>query len=144
MEIKKYQNNDLTVTWEPSKCIHSGLCFRGLPRVFNPKRKPWIELAHSDIETIIEQVNKCPSGAISYTKNSTASSAMPNMNTAETSIKIKVTAAGPLLIEGNFTLENKGELSDMKAKVTALCRCGQSANKPFCDGSHRKVAFDSE
>lgn len=144
MEIKKYQNNDITVTWEPSKCIHSGICFKGLPRVFNPKKKPWIDLPNGDTETIIAQINQCPSGAISFLKNSDLKTEMPEAPNAQHSIKIKVSNAGPLLIEGNFILENKGELSEINTKVTALCRCGQSANKPFCDGSHRKVAFDSE
>ena len=60
MESKTYQNNDITVTWEPSKCIHSAVCFKGLPKVFNPKKKPWISLSNSDTETIVNQVKQCP------------------------------------------------------------------------------------
>lgn len=60
-----YKNADITVRWEPAKCIHSGICFRGLPQVFDPRRKPWIDVSEADAETIRAQVARCPSGAIS-------------------------------------------------------------------------------
>ena len=62
---KRYSNGDITVVWKPEICVHSGICARGLRAVFDPKRKPWIELQHADSATIAEQVAKCPSGAIS-------------------------------------------------------------------------------
>jgi len=60
-----YSNTELTVTWKPDLCIHSGICFKGLPGVFDPRRKPWIDLGKAETEKIIGQVNKCPSGALS-------------------------------------------------------------------------------
>ena len=65
----QYKNEEITVTWKPGICIHSGKCFKGLPGVFDPRRKPWIEMDQSDSGTIIEQVKKCPSGALSFTIN---------------------------------------------------------------------------
>ena len=62
---KRYSNGEITVLWKPDICAHSGICARGLPLVFDPKRKPWIELAHSDSATIEAQVARCPSGALS-------------------------------------------------------------------------------
>jgi uncharacterized Fe-S cluster protein YjdI len=64
---KRYTNGSVTVIWKPSACIHSGVCFRGLSAVFDPRRKPWIIMENSSTEKIIEQVKKCPSGALSYT-----------------------------------------------------------------------------
>jgi uncharacterized Fe-S cluster protein YjdI len=61
---KRYVQNDLTVIWKPGLCIHSGICAKGLPRVFNPRRKPWIEPEHEDAQRIAEQVRACPSGAL--------------------------------------------------------------------------------
>ncbi|HVD99569.1 MAG TPA: (4Fe-4S)-binding protein [Cytophagaceae bacterium] len=63
---KKYSNGEITVVWQSAKCIHSGNCFRGLPKVFDPRKRPWITLENSNTGTIIEQVKKCPSGALSY------------------------------------------------------------------------------
>jgi uncharacterized Fe-S cluster protein YjdI len=67
---KRYTNGETTVVWKPEICIHSGICARGLPDVFSPKRKPWIEMQHSDTATIEAQVAKCPSGALSILSKS--------------------------------------------------------------------------
>ena len=63
---KKYSNGEVTVIWKPSLCQHSAVCARGLPAVFNPRRRPWIELEHADSKTIAAQVDRCPSGALSW------------------------------------------------------------------------------
>ena len=62
---KTYTKGDTTVVWEPTKCIHSGICVGGLPGVFIPKEKPWIQLENASEEEIRTQVMKCPSGALS-------------------------------------------------------------------------------
>jgi uncharacterized Fe-S cluster protein YjdI len=62
---KRYSNGEVTVVWQPARCIHSGVCVRGLPLVFDPSRKPWIELASATSEQIVAQVARCPSGALS-------------------------------------------------------------------------------
>ena len=62
---KHYKKEDLTVKWSPDRCIHSGICANGLPSVFNPAVKPWINLEEADKERIREQVPSCPSGALS-------------------------------------------------------------------------------
>jgi len=63
---KTYTNGEITVVWKPDLCQHSGICARGLGDVFNPRRKPWIELQHADSARIIAQVEQCPSGALSW------------------------------------------------------------------------------
>jgi uncharacterized Fe-S cluster protein YjdI len=60
-----YRNKDITVVWKPELCIHSGICARGLSAVFSPSRKPWVDLSQAHTMQIIEQVKKCPSGALS-------------------------------------------------------------------------------
>ena len=65
MEKKNYSNGEITVVWEPGKCIHSGICVRGLNAVFNTRVSPWINVQRSDSATIAAQVKKCPSGALS-------------------------------------------------------------------------------
>lgn len=68
---KRYSNGEITVVWEPARCQHGGTCFRGLPLVFDPRRRPWVQLEHADTATITAQVDRCPSGALSWTRDET-------------------------------------------------------------------------
>ncbi len=69
METKKYSNGEVTIVWTPSKCIHSGVCVKLLPGVYHPKERPWITPQHANTVEIINQVNQCPSGALSFYLN---------------------------------------------------------------------------
>jgi len=62
----EYTNGEVTVTWQPNKCIHSTKCWKGLPAVFQPREKPWIKIHGADTEAIISQVKQCPSGALGF------------------------------------------------------------------------------
>ncbi len=66
----KYTNGDITVVWKPELCKHSGRCVMQLPKVFNLKTKPWVTMDGADSEAIKLQVDKCPTGALSWVKNS--------------------------------------------------------------------------
>jgi uncharacterized Fe-S cluster protein YjdI len=66
---KKYTNGEVTVVWQPHACVHSSVCWKGLLSVFNPSVKPWINMDGANSEQIIEQVQQCPSGALSYYMN---------------------------------------------------------------------------
>ena len=72
MEEKEisYRKEDLTVIWKPHVCIHSKKCWKGLGEVFKPLEKPWVKMDGATSERIIEQVNECPSGALSYQRRS--------------------------------------------------------------------------
>jgi uncharacterized Fe-S cluster protein YjdI len=63
---KEYTNGEVVITWAPEKCSHSGNCVRGLSSVFNPKNRPWITPEETDSQTLVNQINKCPSGALGY------------------------------------------------------------------------------
>ena len=71
--IKRYSNGEVTVIWQPDLCQHTGICARGLAAVFNPARRPWIELQHADTAAIVAQVERCPSGALSWEKSARTS-----------------------------------------------------------------------
>ncbi len=59
-------------------------------------------------------------------------------------IEIKASKNGPYLIPGSVTFTDAdGNVKQTQGKMVALCRCGQSANKPFCDGSHKRVNFQA-
>jgi uncharacterized Fe-S cluster protein YjdI len=66
---KKYTNGEVTIVWQPDLCIHSAKCFKGLGEVFDPQKRPWITPENSTTDKIIEQVKKCPSGALSHYLN---------------------------------------------------------------------------
>ena len=72
--IKKYTNGEVIIVWKPHLCIHSGICFKGLPQVFDPRRRPWITADEATTKEIIGQVNKCPSSALSFYMNKDAKS----------------------------------------------------------------------
>ncbi|HDZ41366.1 MAG TPA: hypothetical protein ENH59_06785 [Bacteroidetes bacterium] len=152
---RKYKNKDITVYWKPSSCIHASECTHGLPEVFNPDKKPWINMDGSHTEKIIEVVDKCPVDALTWKwnddkKNETVGEEHPNhiKNRGRALLKnddtgsgsetvIKIMENGPCIITGGFILErNNGSRSKFSGTLS-LCRCGKSKLKPFCDGSHR-------
>lgn len=65
-KIKEYQKGDFTVVWKPQKCIHPGICVKTLPEVYNPKDRPWIKPENASVEALKQQIDACPSGALSY------------------------------------------------------------------------------
>lgn len=65
MERKEYPNGEIAIVWQPKKCIHSGICVKTLPKVYNTQVKPWIKPENATTQEIIDQVAKCPSGALS-------------------------------------------------------------------------------
>ncbi|MDG4945272.1 (4Fe-4S)-binding protein [Weeksellaceae bacterium KMM 9713] len=65
MKTHEYSNGEVTILWKPDKCIHSGICVKTLPEVYNPKERPWIKPNNATTEQILDQVSKCPSGALS-------------------------------------------------------------------------------
>lgn len=136
-KIKEYKSKDITVIWKPETCIHSEKCWRGLPEVFDPKSRPWVNVEGAIDEKIKEQVNKCPSGALSYKLNNEA---MEESEIDDEQI-VEVAKDGPLMVYGNIKVKNHDGTETVKHRVTAFCRCGASQNKPFCDGSHKKIEF---
>ena len=65
---KKYQKENLMVLWTPEKCTHSGICVKTLPKVYDPKAKPWITPENASIEELKRQISACPSGALGYSE----------------------------------------------------------------------------
>ena len=135
---KKYNNGEITIVWQPGMCIHSEKCFHGLPGVFNPKQRPWVNVEGADTATIQTQIDQCPSGALSYFLNEPE---IAEEEPGKAPRKIEVAPNGPLLVHGELTIVDASGNETTRSKMTALCRCGASANKPFCDGSHKKINF---
>ncbi|MTI20800.1 hypothetical protein E1176_07195 [Fulvivirga sp. RKSG066] len=135
---KEYSNGEVTVVWKPDKCVHSGLCVKGLPKVFKPKEKPWINPEAASTEELTKQIKKCPSGALSYYMNEGHEE--PKTDIKMENAKAQVIENGPLMVSGGITVEHADGKTETKKSV-AFCRCGYSGNKPYCDGSHTKQGF---
>lgn len=135
--IHVYKGTTITVTWDAAMCIHAAECVRGLPKVFDTSRKPWVDANAASATAIMGVIERCPSGALKYQFGNGAKSERP----AKTNT-ITVTTDGPLHVRGELEIV-RGSDGSVVAKDTraALCRCGQSANKPFCDRSHAKTGF---
>ncbi|MBA4407686.1 hypothetical protein C0389_10455 [bacterium] len=105
---KKYTNGEVTVIWKPNICIHSAVCFNGLPQVFDPRSRPWVNIGGADTERIVNQVKQCPSGALTYFMNHE----QENFNINVERI-VGITNGCPLLVYGkNLIKDGKGvELS---------------------------------
>lgn len=139
--VRKYANDDITVVWEPAKCIHSTVCWKGLISVFNPRSRPWINISGAETDRIIEQVERCPSGALSFFRNDERDSS--TLSTDSETI-VEPMKNGSLMVYGSVRVKKRDGSEEVKHKVTAFCRCGASANKPFCDGTHVKIGFRDE
>lgn len=137
---KRYNNGEVTVIWKPSLCIHSGNCFRGLPEVFKPAERPWVTPEGSTTEKIVEQVKKCPSGALSFAYDQRQEE--PKEESIQRT-EIEVRPGGPLRVKGVYTIRHKDGTTELCERDRSFCRCGLSKNKPFCDGSHREHEFDT-
>lgn len=129
--IKTYAGKDVSITFELKRCIHSEECGKRLPGVFDAHRRPWVEPDASDGDTIAAAVSNCPSGALHvYNKDGSATEQF------EGPAEILARDDGPLYVRGDIQiLGSDGSLISSETRV-ALCRCGRSENKPFCDNSH--------
>ncbi|MDX5583399.1 MAG: (4Fe-4S)-binding protein [Aureibaculum sp.] len=134
---KKYKNDDITVVWKPKLCIHAAECVKRLPEVYDPKSKPWIKIENASSDALKSQIDKCPSGALSYYNNNEN-----NKEIMEAQIKVNAMENGPLLVDGSIEVTKPDGTVEIKEKTTAFCRCGASVNKPYCDGQHRKIDFE--
>ena len=146
--IRKYSNGEVTVVWQPNKCIHSSICWRnpeGLPEVFRPDEKPWIDIYAAETDEIIETVKKCPSRALTYFMNETESApdeVEDEKQEGKSDCVVTVMNNGPLLIYGNITIKDAKGNEIQRSNVTSFCRCALSKQKPFCDGTHHYIQFD--
>jgi uncharacterized Fe-S cluster protein YjdI len=158
---KRYKNNDITVYWKPSACVHASYCYRELIEVFDPSRRPWVDMNGAETDKIIEVVNLCPTEALAWKwnddeKNENVNSDQLNhikfrrpelmkvkdQSTEENSVSVKVMVDGPIVFKGNFTLLYDGIKKEVKDSIISICRCGVSDHQPFCDGRHRKIGFN--
>jgi uncharacterized Fe-S cluster protein YjdI len=133
-----YADDRIEVLWEPALCIHVKSCVRGLPEVFDAQSRPWIHVEAADADRIAETVATCPTGALHFRRLDGGAE-----EDAPEETVVRATRNGPLFLRGRVRINDAdGNLLREDTRV-ALCRCGGSANKPFCDGTHNRIGFDS-
>lgn len=132
--MKEYTNGEITVFWDPKKCIHSAECLKSQPRVFDVHKRPWINMKGATSEEIMAAIDRCPSGALSYRRNEELERQIDQDDSPPA--EIKVVKDGPLLVRGKCSLIGEDGETISEEGPFALCRCGRSDRKPFCDGSH--------
>ena len=134
-----YEGDGIVVHWEPSLCIHIAACIRHLPQVFDPQARPWVDVAMAEADDIAEAVRSCPTGALRYERTDGAP-----QEPVEDPVIVEPRPNGPLFVRGAVEIRDPEGNLTRSASRAALCRCGSSDNKPFCDNSHRMIGFTTE
>ena len=136
MTRRTYENNEIRIQWDSDFFIHTGMCIRFGDGVFDPSRRPWVEIDKADVDTIVTAIEACPTGALRFERlDGNAGEVTPATTT------IVPFPNGPLFIRGEVEVKDRhGEVFVASPRV-ALCRCGHSQNQPFCDLSHRESGF---
>lgn len=135
--IFEYQGKSQTVTWDRRLCIHVGECGRAKGELFVTGRKPWCDPDASDADDVAQVVARCPTGALAFRDEAGdyVTEAVPTEN------EIAVSNDGPLYVSGDLSVDGAADDMHSAKRRVALCRCGASDKKPFCDNSHRKIDF---
>ncbi len=134
---REYSGNGIVVTYDVRRCIHAEECVHGLPSVFDPDRRPWIDAGAATPDQIADVVHACPTGALGYRRTD---GGPEEPDPAEPAIRMA--ADGPLYVAGRLSIESADGEVVFEGKRVALCRCGASKNKPFCDNSHVEAGFE--
>jgi len=157
---RKYSNEEITVYWKPAACVHASYCYRELIEVFDPSRRPWVDMNGSTTKNIIDTVDLCPTDALTWKWNDDSKNydvdpvhtnhvkfRRPELLGSDQSasqdspVSVKVMPDGPIVIKGSFILNNSGSQKEIHESIISICRCGASDHQPFCDGQHRKTGF---
>jgi CDGSH-type Zn-finger protein/uncharacterized Fe-S cluster protein YjdI len=134
-KVKQFQGAEIDVQWDQRLCIHIGECGRADNVLFEAGRNPWCEPDQVGKAEVREVCERCPSGALSYTDKAGTREQPAPENTAQ------VVNNGPLFLSGELDIEGAPEDMPGIRFRAALCRCGASKNKPFCDNSHVAAGF---
>jgi uncharacterized Fe-S cluster protein YjdI/CDGSH-type Zn-finger protein len=136
-KVRHYSDDKIDISYDARRCIHAAECVRGLPTVFDAARRPWILATAADADAIASVIEKCPSGALHFTR---LDGGAPETSPEHTTIVPM--PRGPLFVRGRVELRATDGSLIVEDTRLALCRCGQSHNKPFCDNSHLDAGFD--
>lgn len=136
-KIRKYEGTGISVSYDAERCIHAAECVHGLPAVFDPTRRPWIDAGAASAEDLAAVVLRCPTGALAYER----SDGGPEEGPAPLN-ELRVLENGPVYASGRLVILDAEHREIVRDSRVAFCRCGASQNKPYCDGRHVEVGFE--
>ena len=134
---QRYDGEDVSVSFSPSVCIHSAHCVQGAPTVFNVEQEPWVQPDAGTTDQIAKTVAKCPTGALRYSRRDGKEEQPDDV------ASVQPIPDGPYFLRGEMTIASADGHEVGEGLRIALCRCGQSKNRPFCDGTHNKASFNA-
>lgn len=136
--VQTYESAGITVRFNRSICSGAAECVRGLPAVFRSGSEDWIDPSAAPAGDVIGTIERCPSGALSWSRSGAGSDPEtgPRERADRPRAEVRIVRHGPYLVQGpiGFAPDEWGTRSTRDR--FALCRCGKSANAPFCDYSH--------
>lgn len=134
--IATYTGADVAIRYDRTRCIHAAECGRSHGDVFTPGAKPWANPDAAPADEVVAVVARCPTGALTTRRlDGGAEEAAADRNT------VTVSARGPLYLRGRIRVRHADGREDPLQARVALCRCGASKIKPYCDGSHTEAGF---
>ncbi|MEL7060121.1 MAG: CDGSH iron-sulfur domain-containing protein [Acidobacteriota bacterium] len=151
-DLHRYRGDAITVAYDARRCIHVAECVQRLPTVFNTSHRPWVQPDAASVDAVVDTVERCPTGALRVERADGEPQETPPAVTT-----CRPASDGPLFLHGDLRLhrrssngagsegagsEGADESIERHVRI-ALCRCGATANQPFCDGSHRRIDFQA-
>jgi CDGSH-type Zn-finger protein/uncharacterized Fe-S cluster protein YjdI len=128
----------MDITYDAGRCIHAAECVSRLRSVFDGNKSPWIQPDAGAADDVAATVHQCPSGALHYARKDGGAVERPSEHNT-----IRLSEDGPLYLRGDFTISNAAGEVVVNDTRAALCRCGASENKPFCDNTHTSIKFSA-
>lgn len=149
---RKYSNGTITVVWQPAECIHAGVCFTSLRKVFDPIKRPWVNVDGASTEEIIDVVERCPTRALTFFWDDPSAAIVAKKHSPklfdtkkldslfpeptaeeEAAVAVKANGAasvakityrpgGPLVIEGHFNIIDQ-DGQTIQSKLTMASLC---------------------
>jgi len=135
-EKSNFTGEKINVAWDGRLCIHIAECGKSEGDLFVGGRDPWCQPDLVSIDEVVDIVKRCPTGALTIDPKDPSIAETP-----EAENTVTVSYNGPYFIRGDIEVEGAPDDMQGVAFRTALCRCGASKNKPFCDNSHEKIGF---
>ncbi|WP_295427463.1 CDGSH iron-sulfur domain-containing protein [uncultured Thiodictyon sp.] len=135
-QVVEYPGAEIDVQWDGRLCIHIGECGTAAGELFVGGREPWCVPDGCSKAEVREIIERCPSGALTYRDKDGGPEVAPAENI------VTLAYNGPLFAHGELDIEGVPEDLPGVSHRAALCRCGASANKPFCDNSHLAAGFE--
>jgi CDGSH-type Zn-finger protein/uncharacterized Fe-S cluster protein YjdI len=134
--VHHYKGRHINVSFETGRCIHAAECLRALPEAFNARETPWVKPDAASAEAVMEAISRCPTGALKAEWVDGL-----RQEQADLTNRVDIIPNGPLYVRGRVRLLDAKDATIAEEFRVALCRCGASASKPFCDNRHRALPF---